>query len=46
MPARPIAPFIEGDGAGPDIRRAGQRAFDAAVEKAYGGERKIAWYAL
>jgi isocitrate dehydrogenase len=39
----PIIPFIEGDGTGPDIWRASQRVFDAAVEKAYGGERKIAW---
>ncbi|WP_437787863.1 hypothetical protein [Sorangium sp. So ce1097] len=46
MPDRPIAPFIAGDGAGPDIWRAGQRVFDAAVEEAYGGKRKIAWYEL
>src|SRR3569623_916826 len=43
VPARPIVPFIEGDGTGPDIWRASQKVFDAAVEKAYGGERKIAW---
>jgi isocitrate dehydrogenase len=43
VPDRPILPFIEGDGTGPDIWRASQRVFDAAVEKAYGGKRKIAW---
>jgi len=43
VPPNPIIPFIEGDGTGPDIWRASQRVFDAAVEKAYGGERKIAW---
>ena len=43
MPDKPIIPFIEGDGTGPDIWRASQRVFDAAVEKAYGGKRKIAW---
>jgi isocitrate dehydrogenase len=43
VPANPIIPFIEGDGTGPDIWRASVRVFDAAVEKAYGGERKIAW---
>jgi isocitrate dehydrogenase len=40
----PILPFIEGDGTGRDIWRASQRVFDAAVDKAYGGKRKIAWY--
>ncbi|WP_067624083.1 NADP-dependent isocitrate dehydrogenase [Alicyclobacillus acidiphilus] len=44
VPDCPIIPFIEGDGIGPDIWRASQRVFDAAVEKAYGGKRKIAWY--
>ncbi|MFD1676651.1 NADP-dependent isocitrate dehydrogenase [Alicyclobacillus fodiniaquatilis] len=44
VPDHPIVPFIEGDGTGPDIWRAAQRVFDAAVEKAYGGKRKIAWY--
>ncbi|SIS55987.1 NADP-dependent isocitrate dehydrogenase [Alicyclobacillus vulcanalis] len=44
VPDHPIIPFIEGDGTGPDIWRASQRVFDAAVEKAYGGKRKIAWY--
>ena len=43
VPHNPIIPFIEGDGTGPDIWRASVRVFDAAVEKAYGGERKIAW---
>jgi isocitrate dehydrogenase len=43
VPDRPIIPFIEGDGTGPDIWRASQRVFDAAVEKSYGGKRKIAW---
>jgi isocitrate dehydrogenase len=43
VPDRPILPFIEGDGTGPDIWRASVRVFDAAVEKAYGGRRKIAW---
>ncbi len=44
VPDDPIIPFIEGDGTGPDIWRASQRVFDAAVEKAYGGKKKIAWY--
>src|SRR6267143_803765 len=43
VPDRPILPFIEGDGTGPDIWRASQAVFDAAVEKAYHGKRKIAW---
>jgi isocitrate dehydrogenase len=43
VPAHPIIPFIEGDGTGPDIWRASQRVFDAAVERAYGGSRRIAW---
>ena len=43
VPNNPIMPFIEGDGIGPDIWRASVRVFDAAVEKAYGGERKINW---
>src|SRR5438132_12800243 len=43
VPDRPILPFIEGDGTGPDIWRRRQRGFDAAVEKAYRGKRKIAW---
>jgi isocitrate dehydrogenase len=41
---RPIVPFIEGDGTGPDIWRASQRVFDAAVEKAYGKKKAIAWF--
>ena len=44
VPDNPIIPFIEGDGIGPDIWAASVRVFDAAVEKAYGGERKIAWH--
>jgi isocitrate dehydrogenase len=44
VPANPIIPFIEGDGTGPDIWRASVRVLDAAVAKAYGGKRKIAWY--
>ncbi len=43
VPNDPIIPFIEGDGIGPDIWAAAVRVFDAAVDKAYGGERKIAW---
>jgi isocitrate dehydrogenase len=43
VPARPILPFIEGDGTGPDIWRAAVRVFDAAVRQAYGGARQIAW---
>ncbi len=43
VPAHPIIPFIEGDGTGPDIWRASVRVFDAAVEKAYPGDRGIAW---
>ncbi len=44
VPSHPVIPFIEGDGTGPDIWRASVRVFDAAVEKAYKGERKIAWH--
>src|SRR5215213_6307303 len=43
VPDRPIVPFIEGDGTGPDIWRASRKVFDAAVAKAYGGKREIAW---
>ena len=43
VPDDPIIPFIEGDGTGRDIWRASARVFDAAVEKAYGGRKKIAW---
>jgi isocitrate dehydrogenase len=44
VPNNPIIPFIEGDGTGRDIWRASKRVLDAAVEKAYGGSKKIAWY--
>ncbi len=44
VPDMPIIPFIEGDGTGPDIWAASVRVFDAAVEKAYNGTRKIAWH--
>ena len=44
VPENPILPFIRGDGTGPDIWAASQRVFDAAVQKAYGGQRKIAWF--
>ncbi|MBL8267028.1 NADP-dependent isocitrate dehydrogenase [Steroidobacter sp.] len=43
VPDQPIIPFIEGDGTGPDIWRASVRVLDAAVQKAYGGKRKIHW---
>jgi isocitrate dehydrogenase len=43
VPDQPVIPFIEGDGTGPDIWRASVRVFDAAVQKAYGGMRKIQW---
>ncbi len=44
VPTNPIVPFIEGDGIGRDIWAASERVFDAAVEKAYSGERKIHWH--
>ncbi|MCX8157204.1 MAG: NADP-dependent isocitrate dehydrogenase [Verrucomicrobiae bacterium] len=44
VPDQPIIPFIRGDGTGPDIWAASQRVFDAAVNKAYGGRRRIAWF--
>ncbi|MBO7748405.1 NADP-dependent isocitrate dehydrogenase [Paenibacillus sp. MWE-103] len=44
VPNNPIIPFIEGDGTGRDIWKASKRVLDAAVEKAYGGQKKIAWY--
>ncbi|MCP3141990.1 NADP-dependent isocitrate dehydrogenase [Pyxidicoccus xibeiensis] len=44
VPDQPIIPYIEGDGTGRDIWRASQAVFDAAVEKAYKGKKKIAWY--
>jgi len=43
VPDNPIISFIEGDGIGPDITRASQRIWDAAVEAAYAGQRKISW---
>ncbi len=43
VPNNPIVPFIEGDGIGPDIWAASVRVLDAAVAKAYGGDRKIHW---
>ena len=43
VPDQPIIPFIEGDGTGPDIWRASVRVLDAAVAKAYGGQRKLVW---
>jgi len=44
VPDNPILPFIEGDGTGPDIWRAAQAVFDAAVAKAYSGRKKVFWY--
>jgi isocitrate dehydrogenase len=44
VPHNPVLPFIRGDGTGPDIWAASQRVFDAAVQKAYGGKRKIDWF--
>lgn len=44
VPDHPIIPFIEGDGIGPDIWKASQPVFDAAVNKAYNGKRKIVWF--
>jgi isocitrate dehydrogenase len=44
IPDQPIIPFIEGDGTGRDIWKASVRVFDAAVEKAYGGKRRVAWF--
>src|SRR6202021_4218808 len=46
VPDAPVIPFIEGDGTGPDIWRASQRVFDAAVEKAYGGKRAVKWFEI
>ena len=43
VPNHPVIPFVEGDGTGPDIWRASVRVFDAAVEKAFGSERRISW---
>src|SRR5436853_4471355 len=44
VPDTPIIPCIEGDGTGRDIWKASRRVFDASVEKAYGGRRRIVWY--
>jgi len=44
VPDTPVIPFVEGDGIGPDIWAASRLVFDAAIEKAYGGKRKIVWY--
>jgi isocitrate dehydrogenase len=43
VPSHPVIPFVEGDGIGPDIWRASVRVFDAAVERAYSGSRKLMW---
>ena len=43
VPPNPILPFIRGDGVGPDIWTASVKVFDAAVAKAYGGQRKVVW---
>ena len=44
VPDRPIIPYIEGDGTGRDIWKASRRVFDAAVEKSFGGKRRVVWY--
>jgi isocitrate dehydrogenase len=44
VPDNPVLPFIRGDGTGPDIWAASQRVFEAAVQKAYGGKRKVSWF--
>jgi isocitrate dehydrogenase len=46
VPDYPVIPYIEGDGTGRDIWRASERVFDAAVEKAYGGKRRVVWYEI
>src|SRR5687768_11918742 len=46
VPNHPIIPFIEGDGTGPDIWAASVRVFDAAVQKAFKGEKKIVWFEI
>lgn len=46
VPDKPILPFIEGDGTGPDIWRASKTVFDAAVKLAYGGRRRVEWYEI
>jgi len=44
VPDNPVLPFIRGDGTGPDIWAASERVFDAAVQKAYGGKRRVVWF--
>jgi len=44
VPDNPVVPFIRGDGTGPDIWAASERVLDAAVEKAYGGQKKLTWF--
>ncbi len=46
VPDTVILPFIEGDGTGPDIWRASKRVFDAAVQRAYGGDRRVVWFEI
>jgi len=46
VPKHPVLPFIEGDGTGPDIWRASQRVFDAAVAHASGGAKKVTWFEI
>jgi isocitrate dehydrogenase len=46
VPENPIIPFIEGDGTGRDIWKASARVFDAAVQKAYGGKRRVSWFEI
>jgi len=46
VPANPIIPFIEGDGTGPDLWRAARPVFEAAVQRAYGGKRQVAWFEI
>ncbi|MHC1592156.1 MAG: NADP-dependent isocitrate dehydrogenase, partial [Candidatus Helarchaeales archaeon] len=46
VPDEPIIPYIEGDGIGPDIMKACQRVVNAAIEKAYGGKRRIVWFEI
>ena len=46
VPNNPIIPYMDGDGIGPDIVSATRPTVDAAVEKAYGGERKISWFKI
>ncbi|MGH9520101.1 MAG: isocitrate/isopropylmalate family dehydrogenase, partial [Terriglobales bacterium] len=46
VPDHPIVPYVEGDGTGPDIWKASQPVWDAAVQLAYSGKRKIAWFEI